>query len=258
MITSEPVVAARRIVFGSDDGCLYLIGTDDTLLGSGPTSANGVSQRSQAADESAEERDEALKLRVAEFPRIRGVGERGLPVTSTRILGNSDQWPSAFGSGTNTAYVEDPAVRPPFRLRWAARSYGDFKHPLVAADGRVFSVSLAGLVVCRDQGTGRVLWRVKLPGQAWSRASALAADGKVFVPRVSSPRYAFVTDQPDVMICLDAASGQMLWSHADRSQRLAARLAAVRRRRAGLRFEVRDAARRRVGHRAGRPVAGGG
>ncbi len=185
MITSEPVVAARRIVFGSDDGCLYLIGTNDTTPGSGPTSANGVSQRSQAAGESSVERDE---------PAV------------------SDQWPSAFGDGTNAAYVEDPAVKPPFRLRWAARSYGDFKHPLVAADGRVFSVSLAGLVVCRDQATGRVLWRVKLPGQAWSRASALAAGGKVFVPRVGSPRYAFVTDQPDVMICLDAASGQILWS----------------------------------------------
>ncbi len=188
MITSEPVVAAQRVLFGSDDGCLYILGPNGQAAG----------------------RDHSPAVLQRRTGVAAGSGER----ESEDALATKEEWPSAFGSGANTSFVADRRVKPPLRLRWALRSYGDFKHPPVSAAGELISVSLAGLVVCREQASGRVRWRKKLPGQAWSRASALCAEGKIYVPRVGSPRYAFVVDQPDAIYCLDQFSGQVRWQHA--------------------------------------------
>ena len=171
MTTSSPAMDEGRIVFGADDGCLYVIGPGG-----------------QAAAE----------------PRPR----------PRRTLSQSDpgrQWPGAFGDGDNTSLVRDPDFRPPFGLRWAMASFGLFKHPMCADRGDLISSSFSGIVVCRDQASGKIHWRRKLYGQAWSRATPLVADGKVFIPRVSSPRYAMIVDQPDVLVCLDQTDGRLLW-----------------------------------------------
>ena len=76
-------------------------------------------------------------------------------------------WPSAFGGPANANFIEDPAVKPPFRLRWAAKSGGLFKQSVCATEEDVVYVTLGGLVVCREQMTGRIRWRRHLPGQAW-------------------------------------------------------------------------------------------
>ena len=39
----------------------------------------------------------------------------------------------------------------------------------------VVYVTLGGLVVCREQMTGRIRWRRHLPGQAWCRSALLVA-----------------------------------------------------------------------------------
>ena len=171
MITSSPAIADGKILFGADDGCLYVL-------------AEG------------------------------GAGEPRLVQPSPRVLPASDpvgEWPSAFGGPDNRSLVSDSDFKPPFRLRWAMKSFGLYKHPVCAARGDLLSSSFAGLVVCRDQETGTIHWRRKLPGQAWCRATLLCADGKVFIPRVSSPRYAMIVDQPDVLYALDQASGRVLW-----------------------------------------------
>ena len=59
--------------------------------------------------------------------------------------------------------------------------------------------------------TGRLRWRVKLPGQAWSRGAILCAQGNVYVPQTFSPRYPKVDDQNTALYCLDGASGKILW-----------------------------------------------
>ena len=55
--------------------------------------------------------------------------------------------------------------------------------------------TLGGLVACREQQTGRIRWRRKLPKQVWTRATLLLADGKVFVPRMFSLRYPKINDR---------------------------------------------------------------
>lgn len=72
-------------------------------------------------------------------------------------------------------------------------------------------MTLSGLVVCREQQTGRLRWRRKLPNQAWCRSALLCADGKVFVPRMFSLRYPKVQGQGNALYCLDGETGDILW-----------------------------------------------
>ena len=174
MSTSAPAISNGKIVFGADDGCLYVIGP-------------GESVEAKSVDLAA---NRELKL-------------------SDRYT----EWPSAFGGDDNSGFVSNVNVKPPFRLRWAMKSYGLYKHPVCTANGELIYSSFSGIVVCRDQKTGKINWRRKLPGQAWSRATLLCADGKVFVPRLSSPRYAKIVDQEDLLYCLDQATGKLLWKN---------------------------------------------
>jgi len=70
---------------------------------------------------------------------------------------------------------DDPTVKPPFRLRWATKRCGLFKQAIRATEEDVVHVTLGGLVVCREQMTGRIRWRHYSPGQALCRSAWLAA-----------------------------------------------------------------------------------
>jgi outer membrane protein assembly factor BamB len=121
-------------------------------------------------------------------------------------------WPSAYGDVDNTNYIDDPGLQPPFRLRYALRSDGLFKHPVCATYDDLVYVTLGGFVVCREQATGRTRWRRKLPYQAWTRASLLLGEGKAFISRMFSPRYPKTPDVPSEFYCLDLETGDMVWS----------------------------------------------
>ena len=105
-------------------------------------------------------------------------------------------WPSAYGGPENRNFIDDQGLQPPFRLRYALRSGGHFKHPVCATFEDVVYVTLEGLVVCTEQATGRLRWRRKLPHQVWTRASLLCAEGKVYVARMFSERYPMVQGAP--------------------------------------------------------------
>ena len=177
-VTSSPAIANGRVHFGCDDGYLY-------VLGSGPEI------RSQKKQQSLHRRRS----------KVTPAGERRYA------------WPSAFGGSRNANYVEDDALRPPFKLRWAARSGGLFKQPVCATEKDVIYVTLGGLVTCREQSTGRIRWRRKLPGQAWCRSSLLYAEGRVYVPRMFSLRYPKSPAQMSAIYCLDGETGEILWKN---------------------------------------------
>ncbi len=178
VITSSPAIAGGRVHFGGDDGYLYVLGRGRTIP----------------------PKQERLTLHQ---PRSRVVpaGERRYG------------WPSAFGGPRNANFVDDPGLKPPFKVRWAASSGGLFKQPVCATEEDVVYCTLAGLVVCREQQTGRIRWRRKLPKQVWTRATLLLADGKVFVPRMFSQRYPKIDDQIGAMYCLDGENGAILWEN---------------------------------------------
>jgi len=176
VITSSPAIAGGRVYFGCDDGYLYVLGSGQTV----------------------EPVKEKLTLHK---PRSR------VSPAGKRAYG----WPSTFGGPRNASFVDDGGFKPPFKLRWAVHSHGIFKQTMCATLKDVIYVSLAGLVVSREQGTGRIRWRRKLAEQGYCRAGLLAAEGKIYVPRTFNMRYPKVWGQKDALFCLDGDTGEILW-----------------------------------------------
>ena len=176
VITSSPAIADGRVYFGSDDGHLYVLG-----------SGEGIRPKHEPS---------ALHRRRSSV----------VPAGQRRYA-----WPSAFGGPRNANFVDDPGLTPPLKIRWAAYSGGLFKQPVCATREDVIYCTLGGLVVSREQQTGRIRWRRKLPKQVWTRATLLCADGRVYVPRMFSQRYPKVKDRTGAMYCLDGRTGEILW-----------------------------------------------
>ena len=129
-IGSSPAISGGRVYFGCDDGYFYVLGPEGNLP--------------PAADD---------KLRIHE--------PRGKVRSAT---GRTYGWPSTGGNPANTYFVDDPDLKPPLRVRWATRGFGHFKAPCIAYEGDLVSVTLQGLVTCQEQATGRMRWRVAMPG----------------------------------------------------------------------------------------------
>ncbi|MCZ6657561.1 MAG: PQQ-binding-like beta-propeller repeat protein [Gammaproteobacteria bacterium] len=176
VITSSPAISNGAVYFGSDDGYLYIL-------------------RSEKANAPATQANRTARHQSKVTP-----------------AGNKRYgWPSAFGSPANANYIDDPSVKPPFRLRWATKSGGLFKQAVCATREDVVYVTLGGLVVCREQMTGRIRWRRHLPGQAWCRSALLAADGRIYVPRMFSLRYPKSLGAPSTLYCLSGETGVIQW-----------------------------------------------
>lgn len=175
-ITSSPAISNGKVCFGCDDGFLYVLGNDTAI--------------------------EPIRSKGALYKRK----------SKTTIKGQRTyDWPSAYGGPANTNFIQDSGLKPPFRLRYAVRSGGLFKHPVCATYDDIYYVTLGGLVVCREQETGRMRWRRKLPYQVWTRSTPLCAEGKLFISRMFSKRYPMVKDLPSIFFCLDDETGEILW-----------------------------------------------
>ena len=149
-IGSSPAIADGCIYFGCDDGYLYILGPDGNLR--------------PAADDSLTIHQPRGSVRSA--------------------TGRTYGWPSTGGNPANTSFVDDPELKPPLRVRWATRGFGHFKAPCIAYERDLVSVTLQGLVTCQEQATGRVRWRMAMPGpESWTGAGLLADAGRLFVAR---------------------------------------------------------------------------
>lgn len=172
-IGSAPVVADGCIYFGCDDGYFYVLGPDGDLK---PNAEAGLAVHEARG-----------KLQPA--------------------TGKAYSWPSTCANPGNTAFVDDAALKPPLRVRWAVRGFGHFNAPCIAAGEDIVSVTLGGLITCQEQATGRLRWRRQMPGPEWGSASGLlAADGRLYVPR---PTHSSMVGD---FHCLDLKDGRPLWS----------------------------------------------
>ena len=166
LIASCPVIADGCVYYGSDDGCLY-----------------GLSPEGKRKPE----------------PPNRELHQRRS--TCRPPMGRKYAQPGPYGSQANTNYVNDPELKPPFRLRWATRTGAMLKAPMCASDEDVFYLGMAGTVGAVEQETGRIRWRRRLAGGAGWLESPLWDDGCLYVPRTNAFLY-----------CLDAADGSTRWS----------------------------------------------
>jgi len=175
VIGSSPAIAGGCVYFGCDDGYLYVLGPEGKL------------------------EPEKAKLTLHERR-----------ATTSPATGRRYAWPSPYGGPANTNFVDDAALKPPFRLRWAVRSFGCFKQPVSATEEDVVYATLAGTVVCLEQSTGRLRWRRRLPGEQWALPGVLCAAGRVYVAR---PRmHVKPTPRTSALFCLDGATGETLWT----------------------------------------------
>lgn len=175
-IGSSPVVSGGCIYFGCDDGHLYVFGPGQTLQ---------------------PKKDPALT-----------VCERKSAIGSA--TGKAYGWLTNYGNAGNTCYVDDPGLAPPFKVRWAVRTYGHFKGPCLATEeGDVIAVTYQRTVACLEQATGRMRWRVRLPPKSPELPSAdglLVAGGRVYVPCPANKA------EWAKMLCLDVKDGRVLWT----------------------------------------------
>jgi outer membrane protein assembly factor BamB len=176
VVTSSPAVSDGVVYFGSDDGCLYILRS---------------------------EKGHVAARQINHTPRRHS---KVIPAGDKRY-----DWPSAFGGPSNANFIDDLSLRPPFRLRWATKCGGLFKQAVCATEEDVVYVTLGGLVVCREQMTGRIRWRRHLPGQAWCRSALLCAAGRIYVPRMFSQRYPKSLGAPSALYCLSAETGSVEW-----------------------------------------------
>jgi outer membrane protein assembly factor BamB len=182
-IGSSPVISGGNVLFGCDDGYLYVYGPGGTLR---PT------------------KDDKPMIAA---PRSKVIS----------ATGKSYGWPTAHGNAGNTGFVDDPGLKPPLKVRWATRGFGHFKVPCIATDdGDVISLTINRTVTCQEQATGRMRWRLRLPpakpaptryGEDWPvfGAGPLYAEGKVFVSCPSLRK-------DGKLVCLDVKDGQIIWT----------------------------------------------
>jgi outer membrane protein assembly factor BamB len=170
-IGAAPVVADGRVHFGCDDGYFYILGADGRA---------------------EPERDDTLALH-----------RRRSKIEPKRFT----TWPSTCGNAGNTSFVNDDAVKPPLKVRWATRGFGHFLAPCIATEQDLISVTFHGLITCQEQATGRLRWRRQMPGPEWGTASGmLAVDGKLYIPRPTFGR------MEGAFHCLDLSNGDTIWS----------------------------------------------
>lgn len=167
-IGAAPVVVDGRVYFGADDGTFYVLAPDG----------------------------KREPLREANPPGP----------SPEKAIGKST-WPSTCGNPGNTSFVNDPDLKPPLRVRWAARGFGHFLAPCIATETDLVSVTFGGIITCQDQSTGRLRWRRQMPGLEWGTASGLlAAEGRLFIPRPTFGR------MEGAFHCLSLHNGESAWS----------------------------------------------
>ena len=179
MIASSPAISGGRVYFGCDDGYLYVLGPGGGL----------------------KPRKEVLNLHE---PRSR----------VTPATGRKYAWPYPAADPANTGAVEDPGLRPPFRLRWAARTFGVFGPPTTTDLNNVFFSSMDCTVGAMEQATGRIRWRRRLT-TGYSPApvgggAAVVHEGRLYLVSARNKR---IYPTRGTLCCLDARTGRTLWEH---------------------------------------------
>ncbi len=186
-IGSTPVVSQGCVFFGCDDGYLYVYGPGGAL-------------------------QPVTDGKSPEVPGAPGSGGAAPAVHEPR----SKAVPAAGRSYRGSTFVDDPELKPPFRVKWAVRSFGHFKFPCMAtAEGDLVSLTLQHTVTCMEQTTGRMRWRTRLPppseapslyGEEFLGSAGIqVADGRVYVA-CPSPIL------NGKLLCLDLRDGRILWS----------------------------------------------
>jgi len=174
-IASSSAIADGRIYFGCDDGFLYGLAPGGDLAP--PTTMkplHGVRGQVTAA-----------------------TGKRyGAPVPSI--------------NQANTNCIDDPLLKPPFRLRWASKPF-DLRVQICADEQSLYFTSEAGTIGALEQATGRIRWRQRLNGPIDGWKQMLVHDGRLYFTRSTAGKPRDIETGGPSFCCMNADTGAMIW-----------------------------------------------
>jgi outer membrane protein assembly factor BamB len=152
-ITAPPAVANGQIVFGGEDGYLY-------ILGPGGHAAPPTQQ--------------------LDLTRVRS------PLAS-RLPDEQYDWATHYGNQANTNRTRQ-GLRLPLAMRWMRRCEGTIKHLSTIGGGRMYTHTAEGQVMAVEQETGRLLWRVYYPGVHVSFTTPAYYRERLYLPQAGLER----------------------------------------------------------------------
>ncbi len=147
-ITAPAAVANGRIIFGGEDGYLYILGP------------NGHAQPPT----------QRLPLE-----RIRS------PLTTDRTDSRYD-WSRHFHDQANTNRTLQN-FELPLAMHWIRRCEGTIKHLSTCGGGRIYTHTAEGQIMAVEQETGRLLWRVYYPGVHVSFTTPAYENERLYLPQ---------------------------------------------------------------------------
>ncbi|MCB1061710.1 MAG: PQQ-binding-like beta-propeller repeat protein [Verrucomicrobiae bacterium] len=147
-VTAPAAVADGRVVFGGEDGYLYVLAPGKNV---------------------------ALKADNLGIHQIR----TGL---SGSYTDPKYDWYTNYGNMGSTNSNQQ-GIEPPLKMRWILRNDGTVKHIPVCGGGRMYVHTAEGQVIAVEQETGRLLWRKYHPGVFLSFTSPIYHNEKIIVPQ---------------------------------------------------------------------------
>lgn len=147
-ITSSVAVANGKLVFGGEDGYLYVLGEDG---------------------------DSQLPSEPLDLTTIRS------PLTSP-LAGAEFNWDRHFANQANTNRTTQ-GLQPPLQMRWIRRCEGTIKHLSTFGGGRMYTHTAEGQIMAVEQETGRLLWRSFYPGVHVSFTTPTYHRGRLYLPQ---------------------------------------------------------------------------
>jgi len=147
-ITAPPAVADGRIVFGGEDGYLYILGPGGKA---------------------------ALPTEDLGIHKIRS------PLTGAYTDAKYN-WFTNYGD-MGCTNSNSQGIKPPLRMRWVRRVDGTVKHIPVCGGGRMYTHTAEGQVIAVEQETGRLLWRRYWPEVYLSFTSPLYQQERLLIPQ---------------------------------------------------------------------------
>jgi outer membrane protein assembly factor BamB len=123
------------------------------------------------------------------------------------------------GDGYTAAYQLRPDAAPD-RLWTSRKSAADVSSPVVY-QGRLFTITSTGILVCYDADSGNIIWRGRLgSGLGVFYASLIAADDKIYAVRSNGTTYVVAADDEFRIVSESALNEEIFASPAIAAGRL--------------------------------------
>jgi outer membrane protein assembly factor BamB len=110
-------------------------------------------------------------------------------------------WPIYGLNPERTRYLDAPAVKPPYSIRWRFKGGHLLEYSPVLARGSIFGINNNGLAFAMNVQKGKARWKQQVANL--NASAPTYADGVVFISNL----------EPGQVIALSAQDGHVLWKH---------------------------------------------